>query len=159
MDDLDISLQDRQQYARIMAKTLAIMHWIGNVDGNDIEFVLAPPNDHGRRSIDILSNILGEHSVWVLDFDCCRDMSMDEAGVRRAVTSFWRNDPFYPRPIVNPLLWAAFRVEYLLSSEAAMRPFDRAEAKKRRCLAKRFVDLVEDQAHERYGNTISLAED
>ncbi|OOQ83560.1 hypothetical protein PEBR_35498 [Penicillium brasilianum] len=158
MDELDIPLEDRQHYARIMARTLAIMHWIGNIDGGDIEFVLAPPNENSRRSVDIILNCLGEHSVWVLDFDCCKDMSVDDAGVRRAVTAFWQNDPFYPRPIREPLLWAAFRVEYLQSSEVATRLYDRAEAVKRRALSKLFIDLVEDQACGRYGKTITCTE-
>jgi hypothetical protein len=79
MGDLDISLEDRQQYAWIMARTLAIMHWIGNIDGNDIEFVLAPPNKRNRRTVEIISNTLGEHSVWVLDFDCCRALMLDQS--------------------------------------------------------------------------------
>ncbi|KAJ5433521.1 uncharacterized protein N7458_012677 [Penicillium daleae] len=152
MDDLHISLEDRQQYSRIMARTLAIMHWVGKIDGNDIEFVLAPPNCNHRRKVDIISNILGEHSVWLLDFDCCRDMSVDEAGVKRAVTAFWRNDPYYPRPIMNPIPWAAFKVEYLETSEVAMGLYDRAEVSKLRGLSKLFIDMVEDQAQARYGN-------
>ena len=143
MDELNIAFEDRQQYARIMARTLVIMHWIADIDGNDIEFVLAPPNNNSSRSFDTISNILGDHSVWVLDFDCCKDMSVDEAGVKQAVTAFWRNDPFYPRPIMEPLLWAAFRVEYLQSSEVATRLYDCAEAQKRRDLSKLFIDLVE----------------
>ncbi|KAJ5378111.1 Protein of unknown function DUF3669 zinc finger protein [Penicillium cataractarum] len=158
MDELDISLEDRQQYARIMAKTLAIMHWIANIDGNDTEFVLAPLNENNKRSVDIILNISGGNSVWVLDFDCCKDMSVDEAGVRQGVTAFWRNDPFYPRPIMEPLLWAAFRVEYLQSSEIATRLYDLAEAQKSRGLSKLFIDLVAEEAHERYGKTFSYAE-
>lgn len=159
MDELDIPLEDRQQYARIMARTLAILHWIGKIDGNDIEFVLASPNEREKRTIDVITNVLGDHSVWILDFDCCRDMSVDEAGVRRAVTAFSRNDPFYPRPIMEPSLWAAFRVEYLQSSAAAMRLLDKADAEKMRGLPQLFIEMVENEAHERYGNTIGLAED
>jgi hypothetical protein len=31
-------------YAKNMASTSAIMHWHGQIDGNDIKFVLAAPN-------------------------------------------------------------------------------------------------------------------
>lgn len=34
---------DLSQYVRAMAEALATMHWVGEIDGNDIEFVLAPP--------------------------------------------------------------------------------------------------------------------
>ncbi|ODM18941.1 hypothetical protein SI65_05558 [Aspergillus cristatus] len=68
--------------------------------GNDVEFVLAPPD--GQRQEDTMPNILGEHTMWMLDFDLCRDMSMDEAGVQKAVRAYWRNDPFYPRPGKGP---------------------------------------------------------
>ena len=30
-------------YARIMARTYAVLCWSAHVDGNDVEFVLAPP--------------------------------------------------------------------------------------------------------------------
>ena len=77
-----------------MAEALAIMHWICEIDGNDVEFVLAPPDPQAKGTT---SNCLGEHSVWMLDFDLCRMMTMDEWGVKQAVVAFWRNDSFYPR--------------------------------------------------------------
>ncbi|KAJ5368351.1 Protein of unknown function DUF3669 zinc finger protein [Penicillium cataractarum] len=42
MTDIGISMADIKGYAAIMGETLAAMHWIGEVDGRDIEFVLAP---------------------------------------------------------------------------------------------------------------------
>ena len=86
-----------------MAQALALMHWVGEVDGNDVEFVLAPSDNA------TMSNVLGDHSMWILDFDLCRNMSMDEDGVKQASIAFWRNDPFYPRPGKDPELWNAFR--------------------------------------------------
>lgn len=158
MDDLGISLEDRQQYARIMARTLAIIHWYAKIDGADIEFVLAPPNRTQRRAADVMSSVLGDHSMWVLDFDCCRYLSPDHAGVEQAVSAFWRNDPFYPRPIIEPALWAAFRVEYLQVSEASLRLLGKAEVENRRGFPQLFIDKVEDIAQSRYGNTVSFAE-
>jgi Zinc finger protein len=39
---------------------------------------------------------------------------MDEKGIDQAVTAFFRNDPFYPRPY-QPL-WKEFRDQYLQTS-------------------------------------------
>ncbi|OJJ42292.1 hypothetical protein ASPZODRAFT_147596 [Penicilliopsis zonata CBS 506.65] len=147
MEELQIPSTDIQEYALIMAQTLAIIHWVGEVDGNDIEFVLAPPakdseEDEGRdtRSNDdtIISNILGEHCMWILDFDVCRSMSMDEKGVHQAVTAFSRNDPFFPRPQKEPSLWHTFREEYLQTSERLL------SSQELYLLPKLFITLIEE---------------
>lgn len=52
--------------------------------------------------------------MWLLDFDCCRTMSMDEQGVDQSVSAFFRNDPYYPRP--GQQLWKVFRDRFLQSS-------------------------------------------
>lgn len=52
----------------------------------------------------------------MLDFDLCRDMSMDEDGVKQAVKAYWINDPFYPHP-GDKLLWEEFRKQYLRTSD------------------------------------------
>lgn len=52
---------DIKQYARAMAETLAAMHWIGQMDGNDIESVLAPPVRDSlcdKRSEDYTNSLL-----------------------------------------------------------------------------------------------------
>ncbi|OQE15524.1 hypothetical protein PENFLA_c031G00161 [Penicillium flavigenum] len=83
-----------------MAEALAMLHWIAGIDANDVEFVLAPCNGNDGATI---NNVLGRHSMWMLDFDLCRNMTMDENGVGKAVKAFWRNDPSYPRP--EKALW------------------------------------------------------
>jgi len=69
----------------------------------------------------IESEVLGRHCVWILDFDCCRIMSMTESGVEQAVMAFWRNDPFCPRPgreeIKDQELWDTFKERFLEVSE------------------------------------------
>ena len=45
MEELGIPECDITGYARSMAEALAVMHWDAGVDGNDVEFVLAAPND------------------------------------------------------------------------------------------------------------------
>lgn len=126
-----MTANDVKQYARVMAETLAIMHWIGEMDGNDIEFVLAPPvwdsyyDEHSEgitsgsflNGLKVDSDALGSHSVWALDFDLCRRITMDSKGVQQAAAAFWRNDPYYPRPLkyseIEISLWFAFKEHYL----------------------------------------------
>ncbi|MCJ1231589.1 hypothetical protein MMC12_008267 [Toensbergia leucococca] len=136
---------------RIMAETLANLYWRAHVDGNDVEFVLAPPReDHsfqseGRHSTPITSHILGEHVIWILDFDCCKDMPLDETGVEQAVVAFYKNDPFYPRPghdnIQDQTLWREFKDGFLEASEAML---DQGSLEAR--LPVLWVDSVEQRA-------------
>lgn len=126
MEDLHL---DCDHFANTMAEALAIIHWAARIDGNDVEFVLAPP----RRTFHLLHNIdatpaqatrtsatLGEHILWILDFDLCRDMTMDEAGVEQAWRAFYRNDPYYPHPCKDnsedQRLWQVFRKRFLEAS-------------------------------------------
>lgn len=96
-----------------MAETPAMMHWVGEIDGNDIEIVLAPPCNGSPLKTE--SNILGDHSMWVLDFNLCRRMAIYSKGVEQAAAAFWGDDRYYPRPGVetNILLWNLFREHYL----------------------------------------------
>lgn len=98
MEQFNMNEAQIHQYARLMAKALDIMHWIGEVDANDVEFVLAPqgPNEAANEADTSLQ--LGKHDIWVLDYDLCRRMTMDLEGINRAALSFWRNDPYFPRP-------------------------------------------------------------
>jgi hypothetical protein len=123
---------DTLAYAGIMAETLAMMHWGAQTDANDVEFVLAsPPVSTSTPPAEALdsttfsSETLGEHAMWVLDFDCANIISMDEAGVDQAVAAFWRNDPYYPRPGGSneheKLLWKTFRTRFLEASLAVLR--------------------------------------
>jgi hypothetical protein len=141
MEGLGIDCKDLGSYARIMAKTLATMHWFGEIDGNDVEFVLAPPR---RDSQSCFQNVLGEHVMWLLDFDCCKTMALDEVGIDRAVTAFLRNDPFYPRPNSSPELWAAFRDEYLQVSSKILRH----RGLHKMDLAEKFIREIEQQTSQ-----------
>ncbi|RFU72391.1 calcineurin-like phosphoesterase [Trichoderma arundinaceum] len=131
MEKLGINPSD---YALAMADVLAFLHWIAKVDGNDIEFVLAQP----RRQPDASSiqarsenkffknaNILGPHRMWILDFDLCRDLTLNEKGIEQASSAFWANDPFYPRPgtsnTADQRLWDIFEDQFLKSSAEALR--------------------------------------
>ena len=119
MDQIEELALDSFLYARIMAETLAHMYWRAQVDANDVEFVLAPPKP--TQETTLKSQILGEHVVWMLDFDCCKNMPFNEIGVEQAMNAFYRNDPFYPRPgrddIRDQALWNEFRAQFLQVSE------------------------------------------
>lgn len=133
VEDIGLSASDMNFYSLTMAETLVTMHWISRVDGNDVEFVLAPPD--GQKQGDIMTNILGDHTMWMFDFDLCRDMEMDEEGVRKAVRAYWRNDPFYPRPGKGP--WEDFREQYLQTSHEI------CESSELLGLSKLFIDFIE----------------
>ncbi|CRK41391.1 hypothetical protein BN1723_005111, partial [Verticillium longisporum] len=120
IEDLGLDLP---AYAAAMAQALAFMHWRARVDANDVEFVLAPARGLGEGATFAPGGklfdqgSLGSHVLWVLDFDCCRKLSMDEEGVAHAVVKFYRNDPFYPRPgtglEADERHWESFREAYL----------------------------------------------
>lgn len=146
LEELGITTNDINQYARAMAETLAMMHWVGEIDGNDIEFVLAPPSKGSLIKTE--SKVLGDHSLWVLDFDLCRRMAMDSKGVEQAAAAFWGNDRYYPRPGTETdiLLWNVFREHYLQISETCIGIVDEPyEAERRRALSRQFIDLVQQK--------------
>ncbi|KGO43443.1 Protein of unknown function DUF3669, zinc finger protein [Penicillium expansum] len=150
LEELGITTNDIYQYARVMAETLAMMHWVGEVDGNDIEFVLAPPCKGSPFKME--SNILGDHSMWVLDFDLCRRMTMDPKGVEQAAAAFWSNDRYYPRPGLERdlSLWIVFREHYIQMSETCIEIVNESdEAERRRALSRQFIHLVEQEGNMR----------
>lgn len=168
LETLGITRGDIEQYARVMADTLAMMHWVSEIDGNDIEFVLAPPSlDPCRkfqsRNLDrsmenglkMESKVFGNHSLWVLDFDLCREITMDSNGVQQAAAAFWRNDPYYPRPGKefkgDISLWNTFRENYLQKSMECINIGSREpeEAERRRSLSEQFICLVEQEGDAR----------
>lgn len=129
IDQIEELQIDGALYARIMAETLAYLYWAVHIDANDVEFVLAPPRHDQAKTgsagaYTIPSPILGDHCLWLLDFDCCKSMSQDETGVHQAVAAFYKNDPFYPRPGKpddrDQQLWKEFKDQFLSSSEAIL---------------------------------------
>ncbi|KFH44615.1 hypothetical protein ACRE_046110 [Hapsidospora chrysogenum ATCC 11550] len=101
------------EYARFMARALALLNWELRIDGNDVEFVLAAPRPGQHLGWE--STHIGRHAMWMLDFDCCRPVMESDEGVEQIVRAFWRNDPYCPRPGemgVDEHLWEAFAEEY-----------------------------------------------
>jgi len=118
-----------------MAHALALLHWTAKADANDVEFVLVRPRPRGQSMppgpnsgngrCDFTHGVFGPYSMWILDFDCCQELSMDEDGINRATRCFWRNDPFYPRPgsesCKDDQLWQVFRTRFIISSQLILR--------------------------------------
>jgi hypothetical protein len=111
---------DMTGYAKVMADGLAMMHWLAKIDANDVEFVIAPPRPGDFLEATFASITLERHAIWILDFDCCNSMAMDESGVDQAVAAFFRNDPYYPRPgsenTHDEEIWKVFRARFLETS-------------------------------------------
>ncbi|KAL8689393.1 MAG: hypothetical protein Q9218_004930 [Villophora microphyllina] len=139
----DIGL-DAKEIAVAMADALAVLHWHTKIDAMDIEFVLGSSPQEGqqvRREIplDLLltattpTSTFGyvtKHqpnfgkrvtSLWLLDFDACSDISMDQAGVDKACKAFVETDPYFPRPNnadrFAQQLWGDFSDQYLATAE------------------------------------------
>lgn len=109
-------------YAETIAEALAPMHWGTGMDANDVEFELAPPRvSHGRQGSTFQSEFLGEHCLWLLDFDCCHEIQMDEEGIEQAYAVFFGNYPYYPRPQTGDTageeLWMVFKQKLLECSQ------------------------------------------
>ena len=130
MTDLGLDIEN---FACFIADALALMHWIIKVDARDVEFVLGSTliESHFRGpSYSTLSNLPKNTSaiqegkdltfykrkiqLWMLDFDQCKPITMDEAGVDQAVEAFCINDPYFPRSHIYLELWKAFSGRYFL---------------------------------------------
>ncbi|KAB2571406.1 hypothetical protein BFW01_g10021 [Lasiodiplodia theobromae] len=137
---------DAEVLAAQVAGALATMHWKARVDGRGVEFVLGsvPPGMARLKPLtaaeleglepgsdtERLVQKRAAVCLWLLDFDQCGNMSMDDKGVERAVEAFCGNEPYYPRPVVvvvvdgedggdgkDARLWKGFCARYLEISD------------------------------------------
>ncbi|KAI0202320.1 zinc finger protein-domain-containing protein [Astrocystis sublimbata] len=141
MKDLGL---DPSVYSKIMAQTLAFMYWLAKVDANDVEFVLAP----AEGAVQFTSEGLGDHNMWILDFDLCRSMSMDLSGVEQAAEAFLGNDPFFPRPSrgqeeEDEDIWKQFKAAFL---EASLTVIRQAASDVPEDLPQLLLDTIESKA-------------
>ncbi|MCJ1473934.1 hypothetical protein MMC13_002590 [Lambiella insularis] len=135
---------DTDSLAVQMAIGLAICHWRARVDANDVEFVLGGPStalniapftaaqlenlpegsDTTPSSIRDSSG-MGMAHLWMLDYDKCRNMMMNEEGVKGAARAAEDNDPYFPKPHMSEVsdqeLWQRFKTAYLEASQTIMR--------------------------------------
>lgn len=137
---------DIKAYAETMADALALMHWVAKIDANDVEFVLAPPRKEQSSGKPVFqSDYPGRHSMWILDFDCCRSMSTDEAGVEQAFKAFFKNDPFYPGlgsgEEADQRLWTVFKDRSIQASREMLK----TESEDKSFLAERLMSKIEEE--------------
>lgn len=148
VDQMEALGLDVKAYAETMAETLAVIHWGAQVDANDVEFVLAPPRSSSPSSNVFHSDFLGDHTMWILDFDCVRTMTMDEAGVEQACAAFYKNDRFYPRPsgreAADEMLWEVFKKRFLEASNGILGQGNESGA-----LPRKLMDRIEQEGHTR----------
>lgn len=169
MDQMESLGLDVVYYAEQMADALAVIHWRAKYDGRDIEFVLGSAPTFVRRPLgkDDISESKPARStwkeatnqmnfrkrkthIWVLDFNQCRSISTDEAGIDIAVEAFFLNDPYYPRPlgaVTSELdLWQAFQDRYLERSREIVAEEDEEGMKS---LPERFIERLVEKQRER----------
>jgi hypothetical protein len=147
--DLDRMIElglDVQNYTKVMAEGLAFLHWVARIDANDVEFILARSRStlYSRPYIPFDTTIFGTHSMWIIDFDCCNPVTMDENGAATAAKCFWRNDSYYPRPgsaeTSDQELWCAFKDHYLEVSGEVLKK----EEQSVKGLPKLLISIVEE---------------
>lgn len=138
LDQMEQIGLNTKAFASAIADTLAILHWEARIDAADTEFVLggAPCLTHkplpkfeqlrhlaADTSTDTTKPNHGmgapETHFWLLDFNQCQPIAMNEGGVDQAVKRFLDNDPYYPRPATgsdDESLWLHFQQRYIAAS-------------------------------------------
>ncbi|KAI0485354.1 hypothetical protein GGR56DRAFT_663051 [Xylariaceae sp. FL0804] len=127
VEELNLEVDD---IAQSMGHAMAVLHWHTGIDALDIEFVLgsSPHEDQRVRtaiSPERLTNMkpgtstfedvthpsvnFGQRiiSLWLLDFDACRDMPVGPNAVSQAVKAFLETDPYCPRPSLGDQMYVA----------------------------------------------------
>lgn len=116
--------------AGTIARALATMHWAVGTDARDVEFVLGTTPEVKDIKMGAAGNIKDTDlanfqkakldfkrravDVWLLDFNQCGPITMDENGCIKSAEGFLQNDPYYPRPGTpnDDELWKFFVDEY-----------------------------------------------
>ncbi|KAL6300363.1 hypothetical protein BKA93DRAFT_536326 [Sparassis latifolia] len=93
-------LQTVEEVAFGMGEMLGRLHWRGGYDARDVEFVLGGDGISGFR-------------YFVIDFNQLRTWQKTTEEVGALVSSFFSNDPYYPRPRPSDPLYVAFKNGYL----------------------------------------------
>jgi hypothetical protein len=150
MEELELETKD---FAKTMARALATIHWEAGLDAEDVEFLLgsAPmitaPTTFSSAELERLGEpttlaprfshgFYGRSvNMWLLDFNRCNKIhmkgvdgegstAMQKKGLELAISAFFKNDPYYPRPLSTNAheqeLWDAFRATYLATSSAIL---------------------------------------
>lgn len=147
--------------AKRIAQGLALIHWGAKCDARDVEFVLgtAPismslsSSDYPREGPITYTDEVNklkqrEIHVWVLDFNQCEEIPLDEADCEKAAKAHWDNDPYYPRPDrtskEDQALWDSFAMEYIRVGMKLLNGQSR--------LPEMYLDAVQKECKRRFPN-------
>ncbi|RSL83038.1 hypothetical protein CEP51_004763 [Fusarium floridanum] len=158
-------------YASAIGEALAVIHWVANVDGYDVEFVLGSEASVGSQQQKAPSLQPTQESpwvadegrrktarIWVLDFNLCTKWEEEigweqpEALVEQLVMAFFENDPYYPLPLMDDdlgkQLWSVFRDSYTTKAEEILREKD----ERLRALPNRFINACIEREQQNIDN-------
>ncbi|KAF2848261.1 hypothetical protein T440DRAFT_536958 [Plenodomus tracheiphilus IPT5] len=172
MEDLELDIAD---FASSIGEALAMMHWACHLDANDVEFVLGSAPEYTAEPALILTKPLSIQQVssmkpntstwnahladfkrrtthiWMLDFNRCAEFQPGQSGLQQLVHAFFRNDPYFPKPLAalvrDQQLWTCFRKSYEHTSDLCFQS-DKSEARHSQ-LPKRFVEMVVEEQRSR----------
>jgi hypothetical protein len=137
-----------------MGQTLAVLHYVAQTDARDVEFVLgSTPQRKVMRMEDlekkqsnmdqVTSTGLDEWDrlldyryrkteLYLLDFNECRSMRLNEEGVEQAFQAYKNNDAYYPRPYSNTrrgaLTWHSFASAYIDQAQHILQDSDMVDS-------------------------------
>lgn len=159
LDKFEHLILDISYYARRIGEGLAIVHWAARFDGRDIEWVMgsSPAQEDDIPTLAERKEWMGQGQylssrlqldfrrrtsyVWLLDFNQCKPISLDEAGINMAASAFFDNDPYYPRAgHGDGSVWRTFAEAYLAMGQKILDPAIVRD--KIADLPKQFVDKV-----------------
>lgn len=137
LDQFEELKLDVNEYAIAMADAMAVLHCIAKIDAMDIQFVIgSAPSDmqssgKSLTSIEIENMQPGQSTfemviakdfthrilcLWILDFDACKTIDVDQAGAQAAVKAFMGTEAYCPRPSEDSeaqSLWVTFGKRYM----------------------------------------------
>jgi hypothetical protein len=158
MEDLGLDIAG---IVKVLAEALVHCYWKVGVDANDLEFVSAslpnePASRHGSQPVFHLLDT--ELVVWMLDYDCVRDMSQDEDGVAQAVHAYFPRPYAFGQTSGDWELWEGFKECFLVCSRRVLE--GRGATKEEYGLPGRWAVRVEAEG-ERRANLVpsKLSED
>lgn len=127
------------------------------MDAADVEFVLGTaPEKLAVKAVEI-KNLPPRSStaaplnfkrrlvhLWLLDFNQCREITLDDRGVTQAINAYWQNDPYYPRPCSpghpDQAIWDLFSMAYVEHSDLIATDVNVSS------LARKFIDGLVTEA-------------
>lgn len=141
LDELTQIGLDVGAFAQEMAMGLAVLHWKAGIDAQDTEFVIGIstaerlgavcPDHESVRPPDTSEDGFeqGEARLWMLDFDKCSKVDLDEAGsslpeevvLDKYLVAVTGNDPYFPHARLDVSLWRRFRDTYIEAGETVIR--------------------------------------